>query len=403
MTVTAPDSLEGRVLSRGRRSGLDHVGLCAASPFDDTRRVLEERKAAGLAAGMQFTYRNPARSTDPANALPGATALVVGAVGYAGPVPVPPPGPRGRVARYATRDHYARLRSALGAVAELLRDEGHRAVVVADENTMVDRAAAVRAGLGWYGKSSNVLVPGEGSWFVLGSVLTDAPLVVVAEPVPDGCGSCTRCLDGCPTGAIVAPGVVDARRCLAWHVQMEGELPHEFRVALGDRLYGCDECQEVCPPSRRHESVVGDGSGDGAEDGDGADDGDGVDGADEGPGSWVDLVWVLRAPDAELLGRLGRWYVPRRDPRYLRRNALVALANSVIERSSLSPRDPLVEDLLAPFLDGGDDLLASHAAWAALRMGRSDLLVGDRASNDAVRAELDRWPGAVPRHQDGVR
>ena len=393
MSVTAPDSLEGRVLSRGRRAGLDHVGLCAAAPFDDTRRVLEERRAAGLAGGMQFTYRNPARSTDPANALAGATALVVGAVGYAGPVPAPPPGPHGRVARYATRDHYARLRSALGAVAELLRDEGHRAVVVADENTMVDRAAAVRAGLGWYGKSSNVLVPGEGSWFVLGSVLTDAPLAVGAEAVPDGCGSCTRCLDGCPTGAIIAPGVVDARRCLAWHVQMEGELPHEFRVALGDRLYGCDECQEVCPPSRRHESTVADGPG---ADGSGS-------AGEEAPGSWVDLVWVLRAPDAELLARLGRWYVPRRDPRYLRRNALVALANSVVERSSLSPGDPLVEELLTPFLDGGDDLLASHAAWAALRMGRADLLAGERSSTASVRAEVDRWPGAVPPHQDGER
>jgi epoxyqueuosine reductase len=386
MSAPVSEALEARAMSAGRRAGLDHVGVCAATPFDETRRVLEERKAQGLSGGMQFTYRNPARSTDPARTLPGATALVVGAVGYAGSPPAAPAGPHGRVARYAAEDHYTRLRDALGAVAEVLRADGHRAVVVADENSMVDRAAAVRAGLGWYGKSANVLLPGQGSWFVLGSVLTDAPLVAFATPLEDGCGSCTRCLDGCPTGAIVAPGVVDARRCLAWHVQMEGELPHEFRVALGDRLYGCDECQEVCPPSRRHEAGVGS-----------------VAEAGGDPGSWVDLSWVLRAGDEELLERLGRWYVPRRDPRHLRRNALVALANSVAERSTLSPADPLVEELLAPYLDGEDDLLAGHAAWAALRVGRRDLLTGVRADRPPIRAELDRWPGGAGHREDGAR
>ena len=125
--------------------------------------------------------------------------------------------------------------------------------MVADDNALVDREAAYRAGLGWYGKNANLLLPGEGSWFVLGSVVTDAPAAPPSRPrrCADGCGTCTRCLDGCPTGAIVAPGVVDARRCLAWLLQVEGAFPREHRVALGDRLYGCDDCQEVCPPNRR--------------------------------------------------------------------------------------------------------------------------------------------------------
>src|SRR5438105_6711215 len=138
-------------------------------------------------------------------------------------------------------------------MARRLEVDGWRARVLADDNALVDREAARRAGLGWYGKNANVLLPGAGSWFVLGSVVTDAPLPPADHEVPDGCGSCTRCLDGCPTGAIVAPGVVDARRCLAWLVQQPGSFPVELRAALGDRIYGCDDCQEVCPPNHRAE------------------------------------------------------------------------------------------------------------------------------------------------------
>lgn len=379
------------VVGVGRRAGLDHVGVCDAAPFEDTRRVLEERAAQGLSGGMQFTYRNPARSTDPSRALAGARSLVVGARGYAAAAPTAPAGPHGRVARYATSDHYAALRGALEQVAELLRGAGHAAVVLADDNALVDRAAAVRAGIGWYGKSANVLVPGHGSWFVLGSVVTDAVLSARPEPLGDGCGACTRCLERCPTGAIIAPGVVDARRCLAWHVQQEGDLPHEFRVALDDRLYGCDECQEVCPPSRREELRVGADPGAAAAPG-------------GGPGSWVDLLRVLDATDEELMADLGRWYVPRRDPRYLRRNALVALANSVARHRTADPTDPAVTDRLESYLDGPDDLLAGHAAWAALRIGRADLLRSStRATRAAVAREVRRWPGDPAHREDGDR
>ena len=249
----------------GLAAGLDRVGVAGAEPFAGTRRDLVDRKAAGLHGGMQFTYRNPTRSTDPSRPpcrawpspgggrpplRPGAEPSDTpdGSVGSNGSVSS---RPSARVARYATRDHYADLRHGLEAMAARLVADGWTARVVLDDNALVDRAAAHRAGLGWYGKNANVLVPGIGSWVVLGSVLTDAPLPPAAAPEPDGCGSCRRCLDACPTGAIVAPGVVDARRCLAWLVQATGPFPLELRAALGDRLYGCDDCQEVCPPSRR--------------------------------------------------------------------------------------------------------------------------------------------------------
>ena len=323
-------------------AGLVGIGVAAVETFDDTRQALETRKAAGLHGGMAFTYRDPARSTDPGRILPGARSLVVGALGYAaGPLPDPSfDGPAGRVARYAVTDHYQRLHQALLAVASILETHGHRTRVVLDDNALVDRAAAHRAGLGWFGHNANLLVPGHGSWVVLGSIVTDAELAP-SSVVPDGCGPCRRCLDGCPTGAIVAPGVVDARRCLAWLVQAEGTFPVEFRRALGSRVYGCDECQEVCPPARRSPHAREEVDADGA---------------------WVELLWMLRATDEDLLGQLGRWYIARRDPRHLRRNALIALGNSA------DPDDARSRAELRRFIDGDDDMLREHAQWAEHRL-----------------------------------
>jgi epoxyqueuosine reductase len=315
--------LTERVLDAGRAAGLVAVGVCSAEPFEDTRRDLEDRRAAGLSSTMQFTYRNPARSTDPSRAMPGAQSLVAGAW------PVPnAPGPA-RVARYVWRDHYAELRAALSACAEVLRADGYEARVYCDDNAFVDRAVAVRAGLGWFGKNANVLVPGHGSWVVLGCVVTTASLVAAADRVPDGCGACTRCIDACPTGAIVGPGVVDARRCLAWLVQQEGTFPLEFREALGDRIYGCDDCQEVCPPSRRVRH--------------------------DGEPRTVDLVSIVEASNEELLRDYGSWYIAKRDPRHLKRNAIIALGNI---------GDPAARPVLERVACGDDELLAEHAQWA---------------------------------------
>ena len=362
-------ALRDAVLDQGRVGGLVAVGICDASPFDEARQVLETRRAEGLSADMAFTYRNPARSTDPAATMPEARSMVVGALRYGADPAARPDDPSARVARYATRDHYARLRAALDAIAGVLRAEGHRALVLADDNAMVDRAAAVRAGLGWYGKSSNVLVPGEGSWVVLGAVLTDADLGTTGAPIEDGCGTCRRCLDACPTGAIIAPGVVDARRCLAWLVQSAEEFPREHRVALGDRIYGCDDCQEVCPPSRRAD-VVHERAGEQHD-------------APAEPGTWVPVEWLLGAPDDELMDTVGRWYVPRRDPRYLRRNALIVAGNTGV------PDDAALIRQLEDLLDGPDDMLAGYAAWAALRLGRADLVEPEhRRRRATVGAEL---------------
>jgi epoxyqueuosine reductase len=368
------EDLVAQLRTIGLANGLTAVGVAPAAPFTRARIVLEERKEAGLHGGMHFTYGDPARSTDPGRALPGAAAIVVGAYRYLrgeAPAGRDAAAVAGRVARYSWQDHYAPLRDALDRVADALVAAGWRARVLADDNALVDREAAYRAGLGWYGKNANVLLPGHGSWFVLGSVVTDAPLPS-AEPLDDGCGACVRCFDACPTGAIVAPGVVDARRCLAWLLEAPGVFPVEHRVALGDRIYGCDDCQEVCPPNRtaaRHDPPAA------------------ASAADE---PWVDLLGLLDATDDALLDHFGRWYIPRRQPRFLRRNALIALGNTG------DGRDDRVVAALGRALSDPDPIVRGHAVWATARLGRADLLP-EEDGDTGVRAELEAVAaGAVP-------
>lgn len=323
-------------------AGIDELGVCSAEPFTEVLVELHRRTDAGLRAGMQFTYRNPERSTDPQRALPGARAIVVGALAYRRARPETAHA-HARIAEYVWEPYYDELRSGLGRIAARLEADGYRARVLVDDNLQVDRAAAHRAGIGWWGKNANLLVPDKGSRFALGSVVTDAPLPTGSEPLADQCGPCRRCIDNCPTDAIVDDGVIDARRCLAWLVQATGVFPHEHRRALGDRIYGCDDCQTTCPPNTRH---------------------DRQDPPEQTSGvTSVAVVEMLRLSDEELLDRFGAWYIPRREPRYLRRNALIVLGNTA------DGRDPEVRDLIEHYLDSDDEIERAHAVWAAGALG----------------------------------
>jgi epoxyqueuosine reductase len=354
------------VRNLGLSAGLDAVGIAPATPFHQTRRHLIERKAAGLHGGMQFTYRNPVRSTDPSHVVRDAAALVVGARGYLRARPQHRADrPAGRVARYSWRDHYEPLRERLQLIADRLGAAGYEAVVVADDNALVDREAAYRAGLGWYGKNANLLLSGRGSWFVLGAVVTNAPLPSEEQPRGDGCGACQRCLPACPTGAFIQPGVLDARRCLAWLLEAPGVFPAEHRVALGDRLYGCDDCQDACPINRKAAQRLPPPM---------------ADGHDQPA---VDLLDLLGSSDDELLRSYGRWYIPERHPRYIRRNALIVLGNTA------DGRDPGVVDALCRALRSDDAIVRAHATWAADQLDRDDLLTPVLNDPDpAVQAEL---------------
>ncbi len=343
--------LTTRLVALGARAGLDRVGVCAADPFSDTRLVIRSRKSQGMSARLGFTFTNPDLSTDIRRSFPWAERLVVGIRAYlpaAGSPGESRPG-RGRVARFAVGDAYQPLRSGLEKLATELENAGYRAEVLVDDSRLVDRAAAVRAGVGWWGKSTMVLAPGVGPWFLIGSVVTDAPLST-SEPMERNCGTCNACLPACPTGALIAPGVLDARLCLAALAQSPGVIPRDMRHLMEDRIYGCDECLNACPPGVRL-----------------------LDRAVSSRGS-VDLVELLQSADQELLDAFTHFYLPSRRPRILRRNALVALGNT-------GGAEHL--DIVAAYLGNPDWLLRLHAVWAVHRLG--------------VRLSL-RWASIFLRH-----
>jgi epoxyqueuosine reductase len=353
-----------RLEASGRAAGLDAFGVTTADVFDEALGHIEERKRRGLHAGMFFTYGRPERSTDPQRLLEGARSIIVGAVDYHRDVAEVPNG-HARVARYVWERFYEQLRTSLEAVAEVLRGEGFLAEVVLDDNRLVDRAAAHRAGLGWFGKNTNLLLGELGSWFVLGSVITNAVLPTDDVRMDDGCGSCNRCQTGCPTGALDTAGVLDANRCLAWLVQANGVFPIEFREALGSRLYGCDECQQVCPPNTKYVRIRGR-----------------TDAADDAVAT-VDPVALLAADDETLMREFGHWYVPRRRAEYLRRNALVVLGNVG------DPDRDEVRNAVATALENTSPIVRGHAVWAARRLGFDKLVEAHEDDSDEVMAELD--------------
>ena len=336
-----------RVLSIGTSGGLDRVGVAPAQVMQRAHQALVERKAAGLHDTMQFTYRNPERSTDPQSAVADAKSMIVGAYSYASPLPDPKAQFSARVARYAWTEYYEALKVGLFAMRDQLRSDGFKAVVFADDNSMVDREAAYLAGLGWFGKNANVLIEGAGSFFVLGSVITTAPLILNVNPVADGCGACRRCIDACPTGAIIEPGTVDAAKCLAWLIQKPGVFDRRFREALGDRIYGCDDCQEVCPPTTRlslSKELRDDAR------------------------PWIDVLELLDMDDATLLTHVDQWYIAERNPDWVRRNALLVLGN-IGDR-----RDENVVNAISRYLEHPDPMLRAHAVWSAARLNLSDLI-----------------------------
>lgn len=325
----------------GLASGIDRMGVAPATVMQRARETLHSRKAAGLHDTMQFTYRNPDRSTNPEVAVANAKVMIVGACSYSTEQPDEPSELSARVARYAWADYYESLRNGLSVIAEVLQADGWSAKVFVDHNALVDREAAYLAGLGWYGKNANLLINGAGSFFVLGSVITDAPLVANERPVDDGCGACKRCLDSCPTNAIVEPGVIDAAKCLAWLVQKPGVFHREYRVALADRVYGCDSCQEVCPPTIRL----------------------GITAKPAVVRAWVPVVDMLNMENAQLLETVGQWYIADRNPMWVRRNLLIVLGNIG------TAEDDSVRNVIQQFCSHTEPMLRAHAIWSAARLG----------------------------------
>jgi epoxyqueuosine reductase len=316
--------------------GLDAVGAAPAEPYEETERHIRERRARGLFARMRFTMAQPEVSCHPEALLHGARSVVSAALSYYAPGPDAEPG-EGRLPRYTWSDRYAELRAKLEQLGERLGGEYR---VLVDENQHVDREGASRAGVGFYGKNTLLITRRDGSWVVLGTVVTTAEIERSA-PLDLDCGSCTRCIDACPTGALDDPGVLDSTKCLSYWSQAPGAVPAQYREEMGSYVYGCDICQDVCPWNRGTEKRRA-----------GA-------GLPEGAEPLVSLIDWLEAPDDDLRARYDRLYFPRNDPRYLRRNALIAAGNS-----GYAALVPAVER----WREGDDELLREHAEWALERL-----------------------------------
>ncbi|MDJ0664517.1 MAG: 4Fe-4S double cluster binding domain-containing protein [Acidimicrobiia bacterium] len=353
-------------------AGCAGFGVTDSGEFAGVADAIEHRNETGFSGRIRFTFKSPELAADVRRSFPWAESLVVISWSY-----VPEAGSpgsasagTGRIARFATVDHYNGLRRAAGAIATELQERGHRGEVLIDDDRLVDRAAAVRAGIAWWGKSTMVLDPKHGPWLLLGSIATDARLPT-DDAMRRDCGSCDACIPACPTGAIVGPGMLDARRCLAHWLQTAGVFPVELRAPLGDRVYGCDDCLDACPPGFKRLGLISDTQG------------------------RVDLLDLLSATDTELLGRYGHFYIPRRRPRILRRNAILALGNTYADCGSRDDGDDCSHALvvLADLLAGPDEQLRLHSAWAIGRIGGSEairLLAEAQGAErvPAVRSEL---------------
>jgi epoxyqueuosine reductase len=318
----------------GAELGLDVVGAAPASAYAETEQHIRERRARGLFADMRFTMAQPEVSCHPEQLLPGARTVISAAHCYWAEEPPLEPG-EGRLPRYTWYDGYAFLRERLDALGRRL---GGSYRVLVDANQHVDREAAVRAGVGFYGKNTMLITRRFGSWVVLGTLITDID-VEPRAPLELDCGSCTLCIDACPTAALDEPGTLDATRCLSYWTQAPGPIPEEYRAELGAQVYGCDICQDVCPWNRGVEKRRAGRH------------------AEHGAEAHVSLVdWLEREPD-ELRRTYERLYVPKNDATYLRRNALVALGNTAPDTA-----------VLEPFRGGEDELLREHAEWAVRRV-----------------------------------
>jgi len=330
----------GELEALAQELGLDAIGAAPAEPYAETERHIRERRARGLFADMRFTMARPEESCHPETLLPSARTVVSAALCYWLSDSERPLG-HGRLPRYTWFDAYAQLREKLDVLGQRL---GGAYRVLVDANQHVDREAAARSGVGFYGKNTLLITRRHGSWVVLGTLVTDVEL----EPTPPldlDCGECRLCIDACPTGALDEPGTLDSTRCLSYWTQSPAPPPAEYRADLGPQVYGCDICQDVCPWNRGVEKRRA---------------GEPLP-KDATP--HVSLVDWLRSDPDELRNRFMRLYVPGNDGRRLRLNALVAAGNV----GGDGERDAVSADLADP-----DETTRELAAWSLARMEERD-------------------------------
>lgn len=364
--ASSTSDAKARITARAHELGFDLVGFTDAAPFLSTMRVFQERFEGGLLGQWRYTKDSIRERCTPQDVLADARTIVCTATSYAvGERPHDPnaPGLRGAISCHSWgRDYHRVIGGRLRELARFISDAypGARCLPCVDTGPLVDRAAAVRAGIGWFGRNGNVLTKRFGSWVLLGELITTLEVEPDA-PLETNCGTCPICIERCPTNAIGADGTIDARRCISDLTQLKTPIPRELRAAIGNRLWGCDDCQTPCPVNESA-NVVSHRS------------------THENPfaplptiGTSMDLTAVLRMTKSQYRD----WFKPTsmawRGKAVLQRNAAVALGNS---------RDRRAVPHLIAALDDRKPLVRGHSAWALGRLG------GDEA-RDALKKRLD--------------
>jgi epoxyqueuosine reductase len=342
-----PVELATRVKATGKRLGFDLVAIGPADPPEHAAEFAAWLDA-GYAGTMGYLERGRAGRLEPRRVLPGARSVVTVALNYyQGPDPEGP----AHVSRYAWGDDYhGVMEPRLRALLEDLEGAAPGTVgrVYVDTGPLLERDLAARAGLGWIGKNTMLLHPGLGSYFFIGVVLTTAELAPDSR-LPDRCGSCTRCLEACPTQAFVAPYVLDARRCIAYlTIEHRGSIPVELREGIGGLAFGCDVCQDVCPWNRRAPITA-----------------EAAFAARRLPA----LTELATLDDEGYRQRLGGSPLRRARRRGLARNGAVALGNR---------GDAAAVAALEAALDDADAEVREHAEWALARLTARRRSVDDR-------------------------
>jgi len=343
------NTLARRIKRWGEALGFQQVGICDTE-LHEAERHLARWLARGHHGEMAFMQQHGHKRTRPAELVPGTVRVISVRMDYLPDEPDPAAilddPARAFVSRYALgRDYHKVMRSRLQRLASRIEAEvgpfGYRAFV--DSAPVMEKALAQKAGLGWIGKHSNLLNRTAGSWFFLGELYTDLPLPVDG-PVAEHCGSCQACIDCCPTRAIVAPYQVDARRCISYlTIELKGAIPETLRPLLGNRIYGCDDCQQVCPWNRFATAAQE---------------------TDFAPRHGLDKATLLELfawSEEEFLRRTEGSAIRRIGYRRWLRNIAVALGNAA--------PDPAVVEALRARRDYPEAVVAEHVAWALERQG----------------------------------
>ena len=365
--MTQKENIDSKALARrikqwGRELGFSAVGI-ADTDLSEAERHLHAWLAKDYHGGMDYMARHGSKRTRPEELVPGTLRVISVRMDYLPDEPDPSgllaDPVQAFVSRYALgRDYHKVLRSRLKKLAQRITNEigpfGHRVFV--DSAPVMEKALAQKAGLGWIGKHSNLLARDAGSWFFLGEIYIDLALPV-DTPVTEHCGDCQACLDVCPTQAIVAPYQVDARRCISYlTIELAGAIPEALRPLIGNRIYGCDDCQHCCPWNRFANPTAE---------------------PDFAPRHGLDrasLETLFRWTEDEFLGYTEGSAIRRIGYQRWRRNIVVALGNS---------GDPGSLPLLQDALPGASDMLREHIDWAIRTIKRS---AGARGSTSAPRS-----------------